>query len=98
MKKYYFEASVCRESDNHLWRTFIQISDDNDLISNATFDNCADPQKTANGMCTFLLWQSPQIISSIVKNYNALMEIYQAAFHCWELNRKIMDENPELAA
>ena len=95
MKKYYFESSVCRESDAHLWETFIQISDDTDLISSITFDDCADPNATVKEMCHYFLTHTPQVISGCVKQCNVLMEIHQAAFHCWELNRKIMDDQPE---
>ena len=95
MKKYYFEASVCRESDKHLWQTFIQISHNNGLISSMTFDDCAFPTKTANAMCAYFLTHTPQLISEVVENHSVYNEIHQAAFHCWELNRKIMDETPE---
>ena len=95
MKRHHFEASVCRESDRHLWEAFIQISDGNDLIASITFDDCANVTDTTNAMCAYFLTHSPEVISSIVKNCNVLFEIHSAVFLCFELNRKIMDDHPE---
>ena len=83
----HFEASICRESDQHPWQTFIQISDDNELISSVTFD-FIDVDETRNAMSAYFLTHTPEVITSIVNQCCVRNEISDAVYRAWKLNTK----------
>ena len=88
---YYFESSICRESENHPWKAFIQISDDGGLgdrlISSMSFD-VTDLDATYNEMCAYFLTHSPEVIATAVLNCCVRNEIRDAAYQAWNRNRQ----------
>ena len=77
MKRKHFEASVCRESDQHDWRWFISWQEDDEWVS-CIFD------ATAQGLDQAI--HMTDIREMMLANIKNTREIIDAYFHACELN------------